>query len=99
MDASENILDRLPRIRTVTADVTRSRFRVKFYIHHTGAILSAVVLLFHQQIQLVDAVKSSAVFFLVIRKRLQQTNHRYAAFMMKKIAHLVPGIGTTKIRL
>src|SRR5690554_5617829 len=34
-----------------------SRFHIEFNIGYTGAILSAVVLLFHKQIQLIQAVK------------------------------------------
>ena len=49
----------------------------------TSTLLSAVVLLLHHQIELVESVSPRAVLLLVIVQRLQQTNHRHAAFVLQ----------------
>ena len=46
-----------------------------------GPFLSAVVLLFHQQIELVEPVHPRAILFLIIVERLEQAYHRHTAFM------------------
>ena len=54
---------------------------------YARAVLSAVVLLFHQDEQFVERPEGGAVFILKIRERLKQTNGGYAALVFKKIAH------------
>ena len=48
---------------------------------NTGTFLSAVVLLLHHQIQLVEPVGPRTVFLLVVVQRLQQANHRHTTLM------------------
>jgi hypothetical protein len=54
---------------------------MKFYRYHTRAILSAIVLLFHQEVQLIQPPKGRAILLLIIRKRFAQTDKSKSAFM------------------
>ena len=51
--------------------------------HHTdtGALLAAVVLLLHQQIEFVERPGIGAVFLPVVFQRFAQAYHRHATFM------------------
>ena len=51
------------------------------------AILAAVVLLFHQQVQLIKAVQYCSILFLIITERLPETNEGKAAFVFYFVAH------------
>jgi len=44
-------------------------------------------LLFHQQVHLVEAIKSSAVLVNVMLQWLLESKHRNATFVLEKIAH------------
>ena len=74
----------------VTADAVQegmTGFDVEFDCGDPRAVLSPVVLFFHQQIQLVQAPKNGAVLLQVIGERLTQTDECQAAFMFYFIAH------------
>ena len=49
----------------------------------SGSLLSAVVLLLHQQIELVEPVHPRAILLLIIVERLEKAYHRHAAFMFQ----------------
>ena len=60
---------------------------IELHTADARAVLAAVVLLFHQDEQLVECPEGTAVFVLKIRERLKQANGGYAALVFKKIAH------------
>ena len=52
-----------------------------------GGSWSAVVLLLHQQIHLVQPVKGRAVFVNVVLQRLLEAQHGNAALVLERVAH------------
>ena len=69
-DLLENIRDGLGGIAAETIHERIARFHVEFYGSNTGTVLSAVVLFFHQQVQLIEPPQHSIVLLMVIRERL-----------------------------
>ena len=59
-----------------------TRICLKLHTSQSRSFLSAVMLFFHQQIQLVKPVHPRAILFLIIFKWFQQANHRYSTFML-----------------
>ena len=57
-------------------------FVVQVHAGYTGALLSAVVLFLHHQVQLVKTVGPATVFLLVVIQRFQQANHRHSALVL-----------------
>ena len=53
----------------------------------TRAILTAIVLLLHQQEKLLESPKRRTVLLLKIRQRLQQPHQRNPAFVANVLAH------------
>ena len=82
-DGGEGVLAGVPGAEQVGL----AEGHVQFHAADARAILAAVVLLFHQDEQLVERPEGGAVFILKIRERLKQTNGGYAALVFKKIAH------------
>ncbi len=48
----------------------------------TGSLLSAVMLLFHQEIEFVESVEFRPILLFIIGQRLQKANHCDSAFML-----------------
>ena len=80
-DTMKYISNRLRRITPYPIHERISRLCMKLYRHHTRTILSTVVLLFHEEVQLVQPPKGRAVLLLIIRKRFTQTYKGQSAFM------------------
>ena len=57
---------------------------MEFDNSHSGAFLTAVVLLLHHQIKLSKAIGIGAVFLFVVFQRAAQPNHDNAAFMFER---------------
>ena len=55
------------------------------HLHHsyTGTFLPTVVLLLHEEIQLVEAIGVSAILLFIIFKGLEKAYHSYAALMFE----------------
>ena len=66
---------------TFTEHVFLARIGLQLHTRQPRGFLSSVVLLFHQQIELVQPVHPGTIFFLIIFQRLQQPNHCDTAFM------------------
>jgi hypothetical protein len=64
-----------------------TRFGVQFDAGNTGAILPAVVLLFHQQVQLIQSIQYGVMLLLVVTERLAEADESQAAFVFDWIAH------------
>ncbi len=60
---------------------------VELYAGNPGAILAAVMLLLHHQVQFLQAVKCSPVFGQVIFGRLKEPDQCNAAFVPDGFAH------------
>ena len=83
----KNVFDRRRRVRFLNGNVLVAGGNVEFDIRHSGTVLSAVVLFFHQQTELVETVEGGSVFLFVEAQRLQKTDHCNSAFMLDRIAH------------
>ena len=62
IDFSENVFNWIGINRTMAENVLLTRRNIDFYSYYTGTILSAIVLLFHQQIKLVHAILPGSIF-------------------------------------
>ena len=49
------------------------------------AVLPAVVLLLHEEVELVEGIHPGAVFTMIILERLEQPDHCHAAFMLQSL--------------
>jgi len=65
----KHLLDGVWSGGAVTANVAFARFYIKFNVGYACPVLPAVVLLFHKQVKLIEAVKRCAVFFLIKLER------------------------------
>jgi hypothetical protein len=74
-------------VAALSADVAGSWLLIQFDGGYTRTVLSAVVLLLHQQIEFVHTIKGRAVFFLVIREWFKETNKGDAALVFYLVAH------------
>jgi hypothetical protein len=83
----EKIRDGLFLDGTITADVPVTRLNVDLDVCNSRAILTPVMLLFHQDVHLVHR-ESRAVLVEKVRKRLPQSYERYSALVMDLISHL-----------
>ena len=54
---------------------------------NSSTVLPSVMLFFHQQKQLIEAIQWRIIFFLEVGQRLQKADHRDTAFVLQKIAH------------
>ncbi len=62
-----------------------------------GTVLSAVVLLFHQQRKLVRGIHRRTVFLDIVAEGFQQTHRGNTAFMADPIAHYIPSSGYVRV--
>ena len=69
---------------TLAEHVFLARMSMEFDNSHSGAFLTAVVLLLHHQIKLSNAIGIGAVFLFVVFQRAAQPNHDNAAFMFER---------------
>ncbi|KAF5048761.1 hypothetical protein DSECCO2_446740 [anaerobic digester metagenome] len=71
----------------MSVDIFGARFGIEFDTGDTGSVLSPVVLLFHQQMQLIEAPGRGTVAVKVILQGFQQPYHGNAAFVLDLLAH------------
>ena len=64
-----------------------ARLGMKFNSSDPGAVLATVVLLFHQEVQLVKSVQHCSILLLIITEWLSETNESKAAFVFYFVAH------------
>ena len=55
---------------------------------YSGAVLPPVVLLFHEQKELVEAVQWGSVLFLIVFQGFQEPDYGNAAFVFDRVAHI-----------
>ena len=79
----ENLRDRILALGLLAEHVFLARWRVEVHAGHARTLLTAVVLLLHHQIELVQSVAPRAVLLLVVAQRLQQADHRHTTFMLQ----------------
>ena len=92
MYVTKNVLNSATAKAALTEHKFLTRSRLHLYASQAGSFLPAVMLLFHQQIQLIQAIHPRAVFLLIIAERLQQSYHCYATLMFQRF-HLVTIFG------
>jgi hypothetical protein len=68
-DLREDVCDRLMVAAPDAMQEWVARFDIEFDGGYTGSVLAAVVLFFHQQVQLVKAVEDGTVLLKVVRER------------------------------
>src|SRR5665647_1685611 len=64
-----------------------ARFCIQFYRGNSCAILTTVMLFFHKEIQLIKAIKYSAIFLTVVRERFAKPDKSKATFVFNFVAH------------
>src|SRR4029079_5231468 len=78
------------RLRFTTSDPGKKGiawFNVQFHGSNACTILSAVVLLFHQEVELVQTPKYRTIFLLVVREGLAKADKGQTTFMFYCIHH------------
>lgn len=70
----EKIRNWLGRIAPHSVQERVPWFRIQFHRSQTGSVLAPVVLLFHQEVQLVQAVGYRTVLLKIVGEWLTQTN-------------------------
>ena len=68
-------------------DVAISGLHVEFDIGNSGAVLAAVVLLFHQQMHFVEAPQGRSVFVEVVLQWFFEPQKGYATLVLNRITH------------
>ena len=68
---------------TLTEHILFTGICFQLYTSHTGALLSAVVLLLHQKIEFIQTVHPCAVLLFIVFQRFQQAYHGNATFMLQ----------------
>ena len=86
-DFLEEVLDGTAIHRTHSGDVPFSGVDVQLDVGQPCPVLPAVVLLLHEQVHFVQAVKRRAVLVNVVLKRLLEAQHGDAALVLEKVAH------------
>ena len=83
---AENLRERVRLNAAAAVDVGFSEWHIELHAADAGAVLAAVVLLFHEQEQLVHAPQAGAVAVVVIRQWFPQAHRRDAAFVIQVVA-------------
>ena len=68
---------------TLTKHIFFARISLQLHARQSGSFLSAVVLLLHQQVELIQPVHPCAVLLFVVFQRFQQAYHGDATFMFQ----------------
>ena len=63
--------------------ILRAGFASQAHRGNAGALLTAVVLFLHHQVELVQPISPRAILLLIIAQRLEQANHGHATFMLQ----------------
>src|SRR5690348_17315258 len=88
-DLMKDISDRLLCIASYSVKKRITRFHIQFYCSHTRAILSSVMLFFHEQVQLVQTIHYRTILLKIIGERFSESNEGKPAFMFNFVAHVV----------
>ena len=84
---------------TLTEHILFTGICFQLYTSHTGALLSAVVLLLHQKIEFVQTVHPCAVLLFIVFQRFQQAYHGNATFMLQFFHQFIYNLQSTIYRL
>ena len=83
MDSIEYFLDRRSSLGTRTEEEFITWGGVELDDSQTSTFLTTVVLLLHQEIELIEAIHPGAVLLLIVGQGLTQANHRHATFVLE----------------
>ena len=83
IDIGKNLCDGILSLCLFAIHVFMSGFPVESHASHSSTFLSAVVLFFHHEIELAEAIFVRAVLFGIEAQRFQQSHHGDATFMFK----------------
>jgi len=83
----ENARQRIGLNTALARHICLPRIDIKLHTADTRAVLATIMLLLHQEKQLIKAIQRCAVFFLIVSQGLEETDHCDAAFVLKKVAH------------
>ncbi len=87
VDLRKNVNDRLVGVAADPLQERITGFNIQLNRSDSCAILTQVVLFFHQQVQLVDTPHDGSILLLIIRERLAQADECKSAFMFYFITH------------
>ena len=82
-DALEYLRDGILAHCFLTKHILLSSRSLQVDTSHASTLLSAIVLLLHHQVKLVQPITACAVFLFVITLWFQQANHRHATLMLQ----------------
>ena len=86
-DAAEDLADGIAALGALAIDIFLAWSGVRVDAAHTGRLLTAVVLLLHQQVQQVQAIQIGSILVFVILQGLAQLDHCDAAFVFQLFGH------------
>jgi hypothetical protein len=72
IDVVEDVLDGLGADGAIAADVAVARLDIELDVRYSGSVLTSIVLLFHQEIELVEAVERRPVLLEVVVEGLSK---------------------------
>ncbi|MFK7810292.1 MAG: hypothetical protein AB8F74_20985, partial [Saprospiraceae bacterium] len=70
-DTAPEVFEIVSACSSFSADVPTAGFGVEFYGYQSGAILSSISLLLHEQSHFVEAVERGAIGFFIVGKWFQ----------------------------
>ena len=87
-DGLENFVDGTASKGTFAEHIFLAWLCLEIGAGDARSFLSSIVLLLHEEIELVESVGSGSVFFLVVTDGFEQANHRHATFMFERLHFL-----------
>ena len=87
VDPAEDVGDGLGGIATDPMQKGISGFHIQLDRRNAGSVLSAVMLLLHEQVELIDAPEGRAISLLIKRERFTQPDECKSALMFYFITH------------
>ena len=81
----EHLSDGITSECTLTEHVFLTRLGVEIGTGNTCPLLPTIMLLLHKEVELVERIKRSAVFLLIVVEGLKQAYHRHTTFVLERL--------------
>ena len=83
VDGVEDLLDGGGTFGALAEEIFVTRSRVELDDSEPSTFLTTVVLLLHEEIELIEAIHPGAILLLVVGEGLTQADHRHATFVLE----------------
>ena len=80
---AENLGDSTRTYSTFAKHIFVAWLSTESHTSQASTLLTAVVLLLHEEVHLVESILGGAIFLHIVVKGLEQANHRHATFMFQ----------------